>query len=388
MMRLIGFCLLPEPQELISKVSYDIDALPKYITEAAIFLSEGQAKKSLQTLNNAPTKFSSSPWEWIVAATAHCELKDFISAREVSRLGLQQVGKNSQLLDCLGVACCALNDYASAQNSFVEAIQADANNTNAIVNLANLFISQTHTDAAFETLQQGLKQNPNSTEIKYIFLCLHPAWIQPIVGRGLRIRIQTPADEKFLVRCFADQSFMNNYHRYGQPTNNLIQNQRHCLLNQKSIHWIIEQIDAKSSKNLNYFPIGLACLSEIQVNHQRAEISIGFPNKLHRGQGSSLTAMLLLMDFAFNRIGFNKLTSIVYGDNHHSQHTTLALGVTQEGFHPNHLRDSKTGQWLGIYDNGLLKDNFRTNTKLARLSKRLLNFDITLSKYNESVFGV
>lgn len=388
-----GVCLLPEPYTIIIKtLNYD-EATPEYIIKAAQLLSEGYAKKALQTLNSASVKVPDSPWGWIVASTAHCSLKNFTVACEVAQRGLRQVGKNTYLFDCLGVAFCGLTDYANAQNSFLYAIQCDVHNTNAVVNLANVFISQDHPDEAFETLQQGLKQNPDSPEIRHLFVQLHPAWIQPLVGGKLRLRMQTPDDEDFLLRCFSDQAFMNKYHRFMANSqtkqgigNNLKRNPRYSVLKQKSVQWLIEHAGSGSQENQCYRPIGLASLAEIQLSHQRAEVLIGFPGQAHRGHGIPLAAMLLLLDFVFNRIGFNKLTSIVYGDNPYSQRSTLALGFSQEGFRPRQLRDLNTGAWLDIYDNGLLQSDFRTQARLARLSGHLLGFDITRSRMEKIVF--
>ena len=392
-MQNFGVCLLPEPHIIINSPLNYAKAPPAYITEAAQFLSEGHAKKALQTLNTATVKIPDCSWGWIVAATAHCRLKNFTVACEVSQRGLQQVGKNTYLFDCLGVAFCGLTDYANAQNSFLYAIQSDVYNTNAVVNLANVFMSQNDPDAAFETLQQGLKQNPNSQDIRHLFVQLHPAWIQPLVGGKLRLRIPVPTDEDFLMRCFTDQEFMNKYHRFMANSqtkqgigNNLKQNPRYSVLKQKAIPWLIEQAENPGHENSRYQPIGLASITEIQLLHQRAEALIGFPEPAHRGQGSPLAAMLLILDFIFNRIGFNKLTSIVYGDNDYAQRTLLALGFAQEGFRPRQLRDLNTGEWLDIYDNGLLQSDFRNNTRLASLSGHLLGFDITRSRTDKTVF--
>ncbi len=392
-MQHFGICLLPEPLTIIADTLSYVEAIPSYITEAAQFLSKGQAKKALQTLNSASVKIPDSPWGWIVAATAHCRLKNFTVACEVSQRGLQRVGKNTYLFDCLGVAFCGLTDYANAQNSFLYAIQRDVHNTNAVVNLANVFMSQDQPDAAFEILQQGLKQNPDSQDIRQLFVQLHPAWTQPLVGGKLRLRVQASGDEDFLARCFADQAFMNQYHRFMANSqarqgigNALKQNPRYRVLKQKSVQWLIEQAISDSQENPRYQPIGLASLAEIQLNHQRAEILIGFPESAYRGQGTPLIVMLLLLDFVFNRIGFNKLTSIVYGDNPYSQRSTLALGFSQEGFRPGQLRDLNTGTWLDIYDNGLLQSDFRKQARLARLSERLLGFDVTRSRTETTVF--
>ncbi|MBA3756076.1 MAG: GNAT family N-acetyltransferase [Nitrosomonas sp.] len=107
--------------------------------------------------------------------------------------------------------------------------------------------------------------------------------------------------------------------------------------------------------------------------HRRAEILIGFPNATKfNGTRIPLTAMLMILDFAFNRIGFNKLVSIVYADNVHAQKSTLALGFKQEGVLKNHLFDRKQNRWISVYQNAMLIKEFGENIPLAKLFKKLL----------------
>jgi diamine N-acetyltransferase len=386
--------ILPEPLTLIAHTVGNPDSVPPYIMDAAIMLSKGDAIQCLQALNNAPVKYPDSLWGWIVAATAHCQLKNYQVACDVAQRGLRQVGNNTRLLDCLGVAYCGLKDYANAQKLFLEAVKLHSHNTNAIINLANLFLSLNHPDAAFQTVEQGLEKNPNCMEIRYLFVALHPAWIQPLIGGRLRLRLLKPADNDFLERCFDNQSFMDDYNRNAahhqtkqQLINNIKQNPQYGILKHKSVNWLIEQTGNPNNPATSDKAIGIACLADIQFSHQRAEISIGFPDKTHRGNGAAIKCMLLIFDYAFNRIGLNKLTSLVYSDNRHSQRTTLSLGFSQEGFRPAHLYDVKNRQWLDVYENGLLHADFRHNERLTRLSKRFLGLDITHATVKKTVFG-
>ena len=382
-----AICSIPEPITLINKVSLSLDELPLPLLEAARLLQQGLENDAITTIKDARPATPELPWGWIISVTAFCRLGDFKTASEVAKRGLQVIGNNTYLLDCMGVASFVLKDFVNAENSFLQAIQTDAHNINAIVNLANVFISQNLPDKAFETLQQGLKQNPFSPEIKPLYTSLHPNWAQPLRGGKLRLRMLCSTDEDFLARCFSNREFMNNYHRFAAINqtrqhiqDTLKQNTRYSILRQKKLHWLIEETNHPVHEQSNYQPIGLASLVDIQLNYQRAEMLIGFPDPVHRGQGIPLTAILLILDFAFNHIGFNKLISIVYGDNQYSERSTLALGSTQEGFRPDHLRDLQTGEFLSIYENGLLQRDFRTNARLSRLSARLLGFDITCSK--------
>ncbi len=385
-MRDFSQCLLPDPYSLIIE-NHSENRPPSSIIEAALLLNQGQAQAALDMLNITKTSAANNAWSWIVAATAYCQLKNYSLAREISERSLQLSGRNSHLLDCLGVAHCGLEDYDNAQRCFFHAVQCDHHNVNAIINLAKIFILQNHFDTAFEFLQQSIIRNPDNQEIRFLLMQIHPDWIKPLIGKQLRLRPLMTTDEAFLKRCFTDPVFMNNYHRFmtanriKQRFDDLKQNPRYNVLKNKSVHWLIEK-----KQNATYFPIGMATLAEIQLIHERAEILIGFPEQSFRGQGNPLTAMLLLLDFVFNIIGFNKLTSIVYTGNTHSQHSTLALGFFQEGYHQDQLRDLQSGEWLSIYVNGLLQTNFRSNLRLPKLSQRLLGFDITNITSNKKVF--
>ncbi len=307
-MNLIGACnlqsyflaedivwILPNPLTLIELTVDNTDSVPHYIMDAAIMLSKGDAMECLQTLNNAPVKYPDSLWGWIIAATAHCQLKNYQVALDVALRGQSRVGDNTWLKDCLGVAYCGLHDYANAQKQFLAAVKLNIHNTNAILNLANLFLNLNHPDAAFQTVAQGLEKNPNCMEIRYLFVALHPAWTQPLVGARLCLRLLKPADNDFLDLCFDNQSFMDDYNRNAvqhqtklQLINDIKLNPQYGILKHKSVNWIIEQIGSSNNPAISDKAIGIACLADIQFSHQRAEISIGFPDKTSRGNGVAI----------------------------------------------------------------------------------------------------
>lgn len=384
-MRDFSQCVLPDPYLLITE-NHSENSQPSSIIEAARLLNQGLAQAALDRLTINQTSTANNVWNWIISATAHCQLKQYSIARELSERGLQLSGKNSRLLDCLGVADCGLENYGNAQRCFFHAVQCDNHNVNAIINLAKIFIQQNHFDTAFEFLQQSIIRNPDNQEIRFLLMQIHPDWIKPLISKQLHLRPLMATDEAFLKRCFTDPVFMKNYHRLmtanriKQRLDDLKQNPRYNVLKNKSAHWLIEK-----KQNGAYFPIGMATLADIQLIHERAEILIGFPEQSFRGQGDPLTAMLLLLDFVFNSIGFHKLTSIVYTGNTHSQRSTLALGFFQEGYHQDQLRDLQNGEWIGIHVNGFLQANFRLNQRLSKLSQRLLGVDITNTTSSKKV---
>ncbi len=380
-------CKLPDPATLYQ--SNTNERIPGYIQEAGNFLALGEAKSCIDHLNKAHLKNTESPWGWIIAATAHCQLGNFKTAIDVATRGQHYVGENSYLLDCLGVAHAGLGDLNHAKVLFQKAGKQNPKNINSIINLVNIHLLHNEIDLAFDVLDHGLKANPEDAEIKYLYIQLHPLWMQPIENKKLRIRTRTPIDHQFTADCYANESFMNNYNRYvasslqqSKSQKNIHHSNRWSIYKNKSIQWIIETIDSSSQEKIQYTPIGLASLAEIHLVHRHAEILIGFPNAARfNGTRIPLTAMLMILDYAFNRIGFNKLISRVYADNAYAQRSTLALGFKQEGFLKNHLFDRKLNRWISIYQNSMLIEEFGENAQLVNFSKRLLGYE---SHHNQS----
>lgn len=375
-------CKLPDPAALYNR-SAD-EQVPGYVREAGDLLASGDARLCIDHLNKADQKSVESPWGWIVAATAHCQLGNFKTAAGVAMRGLQYAGENSYLLDCLGVAHAGLGDLNNAKDAFQKAAQANAKNANSIINLANIHLLHHAIDLAFDVLERGLAANPDDAEIGHLYIQLHPLWVLPMENERVRIRARTPLDHQFVMDCYANESFMSNYNRYLAGSLRQSQSQqksahrpdRLTVYKNKSIQWVIEKVDPLNSGKIHYTPIGLASLAEIHWVHRRAEILIGFPNATKfNGTRIPLTAMLMILDFAFNRIGFNKLVSIVYANNVHAQKSTLAIGFKQEGLLRNHLFDHKLNRWISVYQNAMLMEEFGENTQLAKLSKKLLGYE-------------
>jgi diamine N-acetyltransferase len=145
-----------------------------------------------------------------------------------------------------------------------------------------------------------------------------------------------------------------------------------------TLDWLLLKMETGGDGVSASRPIGIANLVDIQFGHRRAEFLIGIPDPTDRSASAGLEATLLVMDFAFNRVGLNKLTTFVYGDNQVSQNNTLALGFTQESHLREHLALPDSGRLIDLYGNGMTVSDFRSNTRLARSSRRLLGRDITL----------
>jgi RimJ/RimL family protein N-acetyltransferase len=242
---------------------------------------------------------------------------------------------------------------------------------------------------ADEMVQLALSKFPGHSGLEDMAFLLAPQWVGETACQGYRLRSTTEADVPFFQACFSDDEFMNKFHpvtsrqRSADVLKRSLKKIPYPVAQIRAVHRVIEARNtAEPSFDRSYCPEtpalrGLVSLVEIDVTNRRAEMLIGVPAVEVRGSGIGLTAALLMFDFAFNQIGLKKLTTAIIGDNTHSHRSTLAAGFTEEGFRRQHVRIPQTVRWVDSRDYGLVNEDFRLNTRLARLSQRLLGRDIT-----------
>lgn len=242
-------------------------------------------------------------------------------------------------------------------------------------------LKQGKMDQARLLLRQARQLEGHDLDLDDLDFLLQPGWKLPISCPAAKLRLPTLGDALFFKHCFADAAFMHDFHRTARRYSDvsviegILSRQVKAEVHQSaSVHWVMA-----SSAEPNDRPIGLASLANIHAAHRRAEFLIGVPQGGAGLRSLALTGSLLALDFAFNRVGLNKLTTIVFADNPHSQKSTLSLGFEQEGFRRQHMRDRSSGRWLDCFDNGMTVQTFRSNQRLSTLSMRLLGRDITLN---------
>ncbi|MBZ0092817.1 MAG: GNAT family N-acetyltransferase [Sulfuricellaceae bacterium] len=318
-------------------------------------------------------------------------------------------------LNGLGGALFKLGDLAGAEQAFRRALQSQPSNAQHHNNLGNVLKERGLPEQALPCYRQALSLQPGYSEAGFNLgvtlkeldrheeargcfervLQLKPDypqaaeqleqvaafWREPIKGKRLVLRPYGEQDAPFLHRCFRDADFMAHYHQFlstGEPLARLKAALRNAALSlswrSRAADWVIHR--PGEIKHSTEHPIGIINLADLDLHHRRAELLIGIPAGQKRHAGAALEATLLVMDFAFNRARLNKLTSLVYEGNGYAQRNTLELGFKQEGFRPQHLRVAGQG-YLGVFENGLTVADFRANQRLARLSRRLLGWDVT-----------
>jgi RimJ/RimL family protein N-acetyltransferase len=178
------------------------------------------------------------------------------------------------------------------------------------------------------------------------------------------------SDAAFIESLWRNQDFMYSFHRHASslPTkrSDLVRILERDFVStidaSRALHWVVRYKDST--------PWGVLSLVEISLIHKRAEVMIG----LLPGApiGLSTAAMLMLFQFYFKVMKFNKLMSLVYDDNPHSLKSTLHLGFKVEGRLRQHVIDPRLGVYVDLIQTGAVaSDIFNRTTE--RLMERLLS---------------
>lgn len=205
-----------------------------------------------------------------------------------------------------------------------------------------------------------------------------PVGIKELQGNHVMLVRSAPEYTDFIYECYQDDDFMDLY-RLAQDRQLSKEQIRERLVDESSqlpqelsrIEWVV----LKKLDNGDTIPVGIAALADYQTNHLRAEFLLGILDKHYRKGSLSIEASLLVLDFAFNQVGLNKVISFVYGYNDQAQKNTLHLGFKQEGLLEEHIQGR--GGLIDLFQNAMLRSRFINNKQLSRFSLRLLGRDIT-----------
>ncbi len=282
-----------------------------------------------------------------------------------------------QALNNLGNALQKLNRMDEAIKSYRHALALKPDYPDALNNLGQALKAAEEMEEAYQCFQQALKLRPDFSKAATGLFEVNPTWMMPLEGSRLLLRRYDAQDAAYLHTLFRDKDFMMLYNRtishhqkFEEISKKLNQAYKTHPCKSRTVDWII-------SRSTDQQVIGIANLVDIQFNHRRAEFMIGIPKLADRASGAGLEASLLILDYAFNKVRLNKLTTIVYGDNLSSQNNTLALGFVQESHLREQLLEPISGKFLDLYGNGMTLSDFRANKRLSRLSMHLLRRDIT-----------
>jgi diamine N-acetyltransferase len=228
---------------------------------------------------------------------------------------------------------------------------------------------QLHTNKLHKDAYDLLVANLDREKFKNSLFENHPIWWSEISAGLVKLTRRSSLDSEFLKQVWNNKKFLYRFHRHANKLPDasnqldaLLENEYLSLLSESnSIHWIV--------KDKSGTPWGLLSLTSVSLKHKRAEVLLGILDGAP--PGLSVAAMLILFQFFFNAIKFNKLTSFVYADNPHSLKGTLHLGFREEGQLIKHSFDPKSNQFVDMIQTGLLREDAFT-AKNKRLMDRLL----------------
>lgn len=226
--------------------------------------------------------------------------------------------------------------------------------------------SQRNHQAAFDLLKSKFDQIKHGN----LFFENHPIWWAEIKAGICQLSRRSSQDLNFVRYLWEQKDFIYKFHRHANTLPNedeklaiLLDKEYAALISQSNaIHWIV--------KDKNDKPWGLLTINGISMTHKRAEVLLGVLDGAP--QGLSTAAMLMLFQFFFKAIKFNKLLSFVYEDNKHSLKGTLHLGFKEEGRLRRHVFDPNSNQFVDLIQTGLLQEDAFTDSN-KRLMKRLLS---------------
>jgi RimJ/RimL family protein N-acetyltransferase len=214
--------------------------------------------------------------------------------------------------------------------------------------------------------------NSKLDSIKYQNLLFenHPIWWSEIKAGICQLNRRSSKDIDFVREIWNHKDFIYSFHRHANSLPNesdklanLLDKEYFALVSEShSIHWIVKDKTGK--------PWGLLSITGISLIHKRAEVLLGVLDGAPRGL--STAAMLMLFQFYFKAIKFNKLLSFVYEDNPHSLKGTLHLGFKEEGRFKKHVVDPRSNQYVNLIQTGLLAEDAFSKSN-NRLMKRLLS---------------
>lgn len=194
-------------------------------------------------------------------------------------------------------------------------------------------------------------------------------------GRSLSLRRTIPNDAQLLFdKAFSRPDFMRLYNLNYQPAN-ASEVQRH-LVQRQHIPPGQEHYLELAIVHRQRGPIGICSLAEYSAFHRRAEYSIGLFDAEYRSVGHGLEASLLMLDLGFNRYRLHKLYAVTYSYNTNAQSGLTSLGFRLEGIRREHFFDPLSQSFVDLHDYGLMVHEFRANTRLIPLARRLLGRDI------------
>ena len=125
-------------------------------------------------------------------------------------------------------------------------------------------------------------------------------------------------------------------------------------------------------------------MSDVQLKNRGANLGIAILQKEQRGQGYGFEAVSLICKFAFYELGLHKIRLAVNSNNQKAIHVYEKVGFKKEGIDREAL--FQDGQWLDIYNYGILQKEWLQMIKAESYAQEMFNTK-TLSKRRYAVLS-
>jgi len=195
-------------------------------------------------------------------------------------------------------------------------------------------------------------------------------------SRHLRLRPSTPQDALHIFAAYQNPAFLQLYSTMRKVPETVEQMQQS-----------LEKRQQISPFELKYFEwmlvhdewgvIGIAALNRYDNLHQQAEFLIGLfkPEYQHRGYG--IEGTLLCLEMGFKHLQLQQIYSLVYDYNQTAEQQLIKLGFQLDDLKAHTLYSPQAKRHTDLRRLLLTRAQLQASSKIARLTQRLLQRDIT-----------
>lgn len=196
----------------------------------------------------------------------------------------------------------------------------------------------------------------------------HPVWWSDISAGAYKLTRRRKSDAAFMRKIWTSE-FSDQFNRHVSTLPNSDEELERRLQSEysttvyesRSIHWVAR--DASSN------PFGILSLVNISTYNKRAEVLFGVTPQAPFGL--SMGIMLMLFNFFFKSIRYNKLYSFVYKENKKSLQTSISLGFKTEGLLRSHVQHPYKNEYMDLVQMGMLEEDAFTQRNIKLMDKLL-----------------
>lgn len=189
-------------------------------------------------------------------------------------------------------------------------------------------------------------------------------------GRKIILQQVEEADVEILQKWYVDRDFRMAYDAYSSVDSNTIQKEiaeaRGDIRDPKT-----EKVVYMVRKKNDLFPIGLACMRNIDRKNGNAELVLGIGEKDMRLAGYGVDILIVLLDIAFYELGLEKAYLRIYDNHNLGLKSAMSFGFITEG----KMRKQAfvEGKYVDQWILGLLKQEYESLPIVPKWKKNIEN---------------